>query len=315
MLYNNDDEDESSNKYYLDYGQRKLNTKKVATVISTVLLFAIILVGAIWLSINRSIDKNKISATEIQETNTIKEDYLSAKDLAIAPHSGEKIMDSFLPQENPNAQDEIKKIYYSDEKVVYLTFDDGPSNAITPGVLDVLKEENVPATFFVLGKCVKQHPELVKREFEEGHFIANHGYTHTYSQIYRSSQTVYDEYIQCEQEVQTALDNPRYHTRLFRFPGGSSGGKYNSLKQQAKQYMWSQGIANTNWNALTGDAEGLTTPNQLYNRMVETVGRQGSIVLLMHDAADKKGTLECLPRVIQFFRDKGYTFKNFYEIY
>ncbi len=315
MLYNNDDEDESSNKYYIDYGERRLNTKKVATVISTVIIFAIIIVGAIVVSINKTIDNNQVSSEVKEETNTIKENYLSAQDIVIAPHSGEEIMDSFLPQENPNAQDEIKKIYYSDEKVVYLTFDDGPSKAITPGVLDVLKKENVPATFFVLGKCVKQHPELVRREFDEGHFIANHGYTHTYSQIYRSSDTVYSEYSDCEKEVQIALDNPKYHTRLFRFPGGSSGGKYNTLKQQAKQFMLSKGIANTNWNALTGDAEGLTTPNQLYNRMVETVGRQGSVILLMHDAADKKGTLECLPRVIQFFRDKGYTFKNFYEIY
>jgi len=314
MLYKNDNEEESYNQYVLDYDNNKVNGKKVAVVISAVLIFAIILVGTIFLTLNRSIDKNKISTIENEE-NIVETENIIATNVKVEPHSGQKIMDSFLPQENPNAPEEIKAIYSSKEKVVYLTFDDGPSATITPGILDVLKEEKVPATFFVLGKCVKEHPELVRREFDEGHYIANHGTSHTYSKIYKSVDEVYNEYIECQNQVQIALDNPNYHTRLFRFPGGSSGGPYNALKQKAKASLEEKGIASTNWNALNGDAEGITDPTKLHNRMIETVGKQGSIILLMHDAADKKGTLQNLPKTIQFFRDKGYTFKNFYEIF
>ena len=222
MLYKNDkNEDKLSNRYILDYDNKNLNVKKVVGVVSAVLVFAICLVGIAVFLLNKTIEKDKISTVENTTANEI-----VAISVKVYPHSGEKIMNSFLPQENPNAQDEIKDLYHSSEKVVYFTFDDGPSTTITPQLLDLLKEENVPATFFVLGKNVESHPELVKREFDEGHFVANHGYTHTYASIYKSSDAVYNEYVQCEKAVQIALDNPNYHTRLFRFPGGSSGGKY-----------------------------------------------------------------------------------------
>ena len=84
----------------------------------------------------------------------------------------------------------INNIYKSDEKIAYLTFDDGPSKEITPKILDVLKAEDVTATFFVLGSRVELNPSLVQREFNEGHFIANHGYSHKYSQIYSSVENI-----------------------------------------------------------------------------------------------------------------------------
>jgi len=65
-----------------------------------------------------------------------------------------------------------------------LTFDDGPTTSVTPKILDILKEENVKATFFVIGKSAEEHPEIVKRAYDEGHYIANHGYSHNYKSIY-----------------------------------------------------------------------------------------------------------------------------------
>ena len=115
----------------------------------------------------------------------------------------------------------IENIYTSEEKRVFLTFDDGPTAAVTPFILDLLKQENIKATFFVLGNRAKSNPELIKREFEEGHYIANHGYTHKYSSIYTNIQTVLDEYNYTENCIQEALNNPDYHSRVFRFPGGS----------------------------------------------------------------------------------------------
>ena len=84
------------------------------------------------------------------------------------------------PVKKADAESKIVDIYSKKEKVAYLTFDDGPSSNITPKVLDVLKEEGVKATFFVLGQNVKSHPEQLKRIYDEGHYIANHSYTHKY---------------------------------------------------------------------------------------------------------------------------------------
>ena len=79
----------------------------------------------------------------------------------------------------------ISNIYkHSDVKRVFLTFDDGPTKQVTPYILNLLKSENIKANFFVIGTKVEQNPELVKREYEEGHFIGNHGYSHKYSTIY-----------------------------------------------------------------------------------------------------------------------------------
>lgn len=123
-----------------------------------------------------------------------------------------------LTQEQMGA---IENIYTSEEKRVFLTFDDGPTSSVTPFILDLLKQENIKATFFVLGNRAKSNPNLIKREFEEGHYIANHGYTHKYSSIYTNSQTVLDEYNYTESCIQETLANPDYHSRVFRFPGGS----------------------------------------------------------------------------------------------
>ena len=144
---------------------------------------------------------------------------------------------SKIPVSNPDAVSLCKQAQTAHEKNIYLTFDDGPSPNITPQILETLKKYNVPATFFVLGSRVELYPELVKQEYNEGHYIANHGYTHTYSSIYSSVQSVIDEYNKCDDAVQKALGNTEYHTLLFRFPGGSSGGPYNDLKQQAKSKL------------------------------------------------------------------------------
>lgn len=99
-----------------------------------------------------------------------------------------------MPVYSEEAKNRMNNIYSSEEKIAYLTFDDGPSKSVTPLILDLLKQENIKATFFVLGARVDLNPSIVKREYEEGHFIANHGYSHIYSNIYASTGAVLDEY-------------------------------------------------------------------------------------------------------------------------
>ncbi len=227
----------------------------------------------------------------------------------------EETINEKLPLWTDTAIQDIKNIYSSDEKQVYLTFDDGPSKEVTPQILDILKVEDVPATFFVLGKCVDSNPDLVKQEYESGHFIANHGYTHTYSQIYASIDNVINEYNQTNESIKRAINNENYDCHLFRFPGGSSGGPYDSLKSQAKQYLAENQIASTNWNCLTSDAAGNYTVDSQYQGALETQGNKTSLIILMHDAADKKATPETLKLLIKHYKEEGYTFKNFYSIF
>lgn len=208
----------------------------------------------------------------------------------------------------------IDCIYRSDTKRAFLTFDDGPSS-VTSKILDILKEENVKATFFVLGSNVDIRQDVIKRMYEEGHYIANHGYSHTYSQIYATPQAVLDEYNECNEKVKNAIGVSEYNSHLFRFPGGFVGGKYADIKQQAKELLSQNDILNVDWNALTGDAEtnNLSVEFEL-DRLSQTIGSKNSVVILMHDSAAKSVTADALPNIISSLKEQGYEFKNFYDI-
>ena len=199
-------------------------------------------------------------------------------------------------------------------KVVYLTFDDGPSSNVTPMVLDTLKAENIKATFFLLGSRVELSPEIVKREFDEGHYLASHGYSHVYSQIYASPQSVLDEYNNCITAIRNAIGMPDYNPHLFRFPGGYWGGKYASIKTEALTLLNENNIAHIDWNALTSDAAGAKTTEEFIAELDKTVPKHNSVVVLMHDAGGKKATAEALPTIISYFRNQGFEFDNFYSI-
>ena len=208
----------------------------------------------------------------------------------------------------------MDNIYKSDTKRVFLTFDDGPS-PVTPKILDILKQENIKATFFVLGSNVDARQDIIKRMYDEGHYIANHGYSHIYSQIYASPQAVLDEYNACNDKVKNAIGVPEYNSHLFRFPGGLAGGKYAEIKQQARELLSQNNILNVDWNALTGDAEtnNLSVDFEL-SRLSQTICNKNSVVILMHDAVAKSVTADALPQIISSLKEQGYEFKNFYDI-
>lgn len=323
-------EDEESDEFAL-ITKPQLNKKKVFLIVGIIVSALIILFFFIFSTPDKNITSGEDFALnngeEIESNPTLnmpKENFEEqpgvefnqvSSIINLPEHSIDEIKNSFLPQPNENAKQIIKDIYYSDEKQVYLTFDDGPSKDITPQILDILKEYDVKATFFVLGARVELYPDTLKREFNEGHYIANHGYSHSYSQIYRNPDTVFEEFINCENVIKTALGREEYNSYLFRFPGGSTGGRYASVKAQARELFDSYGIAFTNWNCLTGDAENKTTKEACIEEMIRTKGDQNSIILLMHDANDKHQTVDALPEIIEYYKNEGYTFKTFYEIF
>lgn len=283
------------------------NNKNIAIKISLVVLIVIILILLIFVasySIN-VIRNNKIYKQYEEQIVLLEKQELEKQ---------EAERQAKIPKLTEQGKENIENIYHSDTKRAFLTFDDGPSS-VTNTILDVLKQENVKATFFVLGSRVEAKPEVVKRMYDEGHYIANHGYSHVYENIYASPQAVLDEYNRCNEAVKNAIGVPEYNSHLFRFPGGLTGGKYADIKIQAKELLKQNDIVHVDWNALNGDAEtnNLSIDFELA-RLQETTQNKNSVVILMHDAPIKKVTAEALPQIISYLREQGYEFDNFYNI-
>ena len=276
-------------------------TTKEKTIMLIIILLIIAGIIATWVNYKETIE-TKAEIEEYQQAKIKEQEEIERK-------RKEK-----LPNLTNEGIENVNHIYSSDTKRAFLTFDDGPS-VNTDQILDILKEKDVKATFFVLGGNVTKNPKVVKRMYDEGHFIANHGYTHVYSAIYQSPESVLAEYNQCNQAVRDAIGEQEYNSHLFRFPGGLAGGKYTEIKNQANQLLLENNIVHVDWNALNGDAE-TQQPTMEYEmqRTIETTADKQSIVMLMHDTETKKVTVETLPQIIDYLRGQGYTFKNFYEI-
>ena len=285
--------------YGITISEKQINTKKIAILI----LLIIVAIGLILVARN---------AIEMIKQHKVYKQY-EAQLATLAKQEEVEPMEE--PEElTEEARNNIQTIYQSETKRAFLTFDDGPST-VTPTILDVLKQENVKASFFVLGSRVNAMPEMTKRIYDEGHYVANHGYSHSYSAIYASPQAVLDEFNECNKAVRNAIGVSDYHSHLFRFPGGLPGGKYAEIKRQAKELLSQNDIVNIDWNALTGDAETANPTVEFeMQRIQETVNNKSSVVILMHDAQAKAVTAEALPQIISWLRENGYEFKNFYEI-
>ncbi len=201
----------------------------------------------------------------------------------------------------------------AEQKVCYLTFDDGPTEEVTPQVLDVLKKYNIKATFFMLGKMLNVNRELGKRVYDEGHLLANHSYFHVYEDLYATSDGFIAEIEKTQQLIKDVTGEEPF--KLIRFPGGGhNAGSYGEQKQEYKNVLKEKGYYFADWNCLNGDAEAaLRSPEQLLQRVKETaVGK--NIIVLMHDAATKTTTPEALGSIIEYLKGQGYKFKRLDEI-
>lgn len=189
------------------------------------------------------------------------------------------------------------------KKVVYLTFDDGPTRKITPKVLEVLDKYNVKATFFVLGQMAEKNPDLLKEERAKGHAIANHSYSHDYKLLYSNATNFLKDFEKSTAVINSILGD--YNGKVIRFPGGSYGSKRAPYKKVAKD----AGYTFVDWNALNGDAEHQNVPaSQLLARVQSSTKGKNHAVILMHDAATKSTTVEALPKVIEYLKSQGYEF-------
>ncbi|MCL2152677.1 MAG: polysaccharide deacetylase family protein [Oscillospiraceae bacterium] len=200
-----------------------------------------------------------------------------------------------------------KKDYPSPDKVAYITIDDGPSREVTPGILDLLKDEGIKATFFVLPH--NGVSDIYRRIIDEGHEMGNHSYSHVYSNLYNAKDI--DAFID---EVQLArefiFDNYGYLTTSFRFPGGAMSRKA-SIIEPRREFLAEIGYRDFDWNVETGDSSTKykdKSAEALAARVLDNTRNRDKLIVLMHDTKSKGTTLEALPIIISGLRAQGYTF-------
>lgn len=268
-------------------------------------------------NIEQSGNENDRNLDETSEKEDLKRDnsgYLSLEEDINAE-------DAVVVSESINALVTGKKRYpvrTDGKKVVYLTFDDGPSVTNTPEVLKVLDEYNVKGTFCILGKSIAKNDDskkILKDIVKNGHAVVNHTYSHEYNNLYPNGVINVDNFIkdiEKNNELMRSILGKDFFTRVIRFPGGywSWDGR-----EEIKEVLLDKGYVDIFWNALNKDAEGgMKNAEQLLSEVKNTVEALGweadSIVLLMHDTYGKEETVKSLPLVIEYFKHKGFEFKT-----
>ncbi|MEK8133065.1 polysaccharide deacetylase [Paenibacillus filicis] len=187
-----------------------------------------------------------------------------------------------------------------EEPTVYLTFDDGPSG-LTPQVLDILKKEEVKATFFVLGEQAEANPETMKRIVREGHALGNHSYDHVYQELYKDFESFWKQVLRTE-EVVYGLTGERM--RLLRAPGGT----YGNFDPFYFYYLNEAGYSVYDWSI---DSEDSRAPRRTAAQLVKTVTGsplRHEVNVLLHDGSGHQPSVQALPDIIAYFKKKGYRF-------
>lgn len=202
----------------------------------------------------------------------------------------------------------------SSEKIAYLTFDDGPSKKVTPQILDILNKYNIEATFFVIGKKVDEHPEILKRIYSEGHLIGNHTYNHNNTKLYSSKDNFITEIKNTENAISNTLEIDEYTCNIFRFPNGYTSPIYLNEKKNCIKYLNELGYMYIDWNALNKDAEKKYSNEDLLKNLKNTCKGKSTLIILMHDSGDVNPTHEVLEDSIKYLIEEGYEFKTLDEL-
>lgn len=180
---------------------------------------------------------------------------------------------------------------------VALTFDDGPDPVDTPKLLDLLREKDVKATFFVVGKRADQYPEIVRRAWAEGHLVANHTWSHNSLFCFLMPRRLRAEIERCTESIRRSAG---FRPRFFRSPVG--------LRHPLlAPYLKADGLEYVSWSIRTLDT--FTTDSGVLAKRILNKATSGDIILL-HDHLPR-GTdamLEALPRVIDELRNRGFKF-------
>ena len=206
------------------------------------------------------------------------------------------------PEEEPEKEPEEEPV--QNDKVIYLTFDDGPG-PYTEQLLEILDKYNVKATFFVVNK--PNYNYLIAKEYEAGHSVAVHAYLHNYSKVYASDDAYFEDFRAMNEVVKEQTGS---YTNLLRFPGGSSNTvskKYSKgIMSRLTKEVEKQGLHYFDWNVSAGDAGKTTDTDEVYNNVIKGIGNKSWAIVLQHDT--KGFSVAAVERIIQWGLEHGYTF-------
>ena len=288
---------------------KKSNVKKAVLIIIALITITGI-VSTTWAYVD---NQRKIKAEQLKiEEEKRKAEEEKKKYTVGTSHEGKK-----YSYDASVVAEKLKKYDYSNngEKIVFLTFDDGTSTTNTPKVLDILKKDGVKATFFITGQNVEYGGEkardLIKQEFNEGHAIANHSYTHDVKKLYPNRVLDIDAFKEDFEKNDKMLKEvlgKYFSTRVIRCPGG-----YGSWKgmEPLDEYLDENKMISIDWTSLNADAEGKKkNAKELADYAIKTAEGKEMVVMLMHDTYGKEETVKALPTIIKYFKDNGYEFRT-----
>lgn len=201
-------------------------------------------------------------------------------------HKTPKIIQWLYPQ--------LQWRYRSNNKILYLTFDDGPIPEVTPKVLDFLKQRNIKASFFCVGENIEKHPNIFRRVVDEGHTIANHTYNHL-----NGWKTSDEDYLENIKRCNTQISKFGLNNKLFRPPYGRiTRRQIKLLKDEYKIVMW---------DVLSGDFDHELSNERCLRRTIDSTSC-GSIIIF-HDSIKSISKIDhVLPAYIDHFLNKGFKF-------
>ena len=211
-----------------------------------------------------------------------------------------------------NTMEYTRKITVTNEssptsKVIYLTFDDGPSKN-TKEILSILERYNIKATFFITANW-PAYANLIVEENNAGHTVALHTYCHVYENIYTSLDAYVNDFKMIQAYAKQYLG---YYPTYFRFPGGSSNhvsmNYCEGVVTQIANWANENGYTYFDWNVSSGDGNVATSVSNMISQ-VQNSPQYDTIVMLCHDSGAATNTVQALPTIIQYYLDRGYTFK------
>lgn len=283
----------------MDRAKRVHRLKKIIiALLVTAILIPILLCVFLLVRVAALEDKLDKLLTWKQEAAAVKEQVEQVSILAGQSKKNRQVSSVSVLEEQPAeaAQEDMPQQQEAAHKI-YLTFDDGPSS-YTAEILDILKEYNIKATFFVVGKEDENSLAMYRRIAAEGHTLGMHSYSHKYQEVYASKEAFEKDMTRLSDLLYAATG---VRPQVCRFPGGSSNKVSRVDMRELFDWLAEEGIVYYDWNISSGDAtaSGLSAKAIVQNCTKELEGYHTAMIL-MHDAADKHTTVEALPIIIEY---------------
>lgn len=205
-----------------------------------------------------------------------------------------------------NLQKKVVKENQIEKKVAYLTFDDGPSD-VTETVLKVLDQNQIKATFFLIGESITSEKEdLVKKMVKEGHVVGIHTYSHRQKEMYASKEGYLNDFKKAANRIYEITGE---QPKIFRFPWGSANNYLTKIGGNTLiEELENDGYTYFDWNVSAEDSVGKPTAQSIIRNIKKDYKKYKEPVLLMHDANSNRLTAKMLPRIIEMLKESGYSF-------